>query len=45
MVPRRSRWWIVIVLLGLAAIGAGIWYASGKSATAVPGASSAASPD
>jgi len=42
---RRSRWWIAIVLLGLAAIGAAVWYASGKSATAVPGASRAASPD
>ena len=43
--PRRSRWWIAIVLLGLAAIGAAIWYGSGRSATAVPGASSAASSD
>jgi multidrug efflux system membrane fusion protein len=43
--PRRSRWWIAIVVLGLAAIGAAIWYASGKSVSAVPGPSSAASAD
>ena len=41
--PRRSRWWIAVVMLGLAAIGAAIWYASGKSVSAVPGASRAAS--
>jgi multidrug efflux system membrane fusion protein len=40
--PRQARWWIVIVVLGVAAIGAAIWYASGKSVSAVPGAPRAA---
>src|SRR5262245_24451499 len=36
--PPRTRWWIAIAVLGIAAIGAAIWYASGRSVSAVPGA-------
>jgi multidrug efflux system membrane fusion protein len=33
--PRQTRWWwIAIAVLGAAAIGGAIWYASGKSLTA-----------
>jgi multidrug efflux system membrane fusion protein len=34
--PRQGRWWILIVVLGIAAIAAAIWYASGRSVSAVP---------
>ena len=45
--PSQGRlWlWIVIVVLGIAAIGAALWYASGKSVSAVPGAPRAMSGD
>ena len=42
--PGHARWWILIAVLGLGAIGAAIWYASGKSLSAAPsGAPRAAS--
>ena len=37
--PRQTRWWIAIAVIGLAAIGAAIWYASSKPLTPMsPGA-------
>src|SRR4029453_3094237 len=36
--PHQTRWWCAIAVLGMAAIGTAIWYASGKSVSAVPGA-------
>jgi len=41
--PRRTLRWIVVTLIGLAAIGAAVWYATSKPATAPsPGAPRAA---
>ena len=45
--PRQAHWWwIAIAVLGAAAIGGAIWYASGKTLTATsPGASRGAAGD
>ena len=41
--PRQTRWWIAIGVIGIAAIGAALWYASSKPLTATsPGAPRAA---